>query len=78
MADPYVLDLNSLYGNLSQTLANLIALRAEITASPKPEYAVHGHRYLWTDLYRYLGEEITRCQTQLSQLQPFEFVSVAR
>ena len=78
MATPYVLDINLVCGNVAQTLANLVALRAEITATPKPEYSVHGHRFLWTDLYRYLGEEITRCQVQLSQLQPFEIISVAR
>jgi len=75
---PYVLNLPVVIGNVAQTLANLTALRAEITASPKPSYRVHGHDYDWVGMYKYISAEIDDCTLELSRLQPFEIVSVGR
>lgn len=76
--EPYVIDWEVVAGNVAQTLANLTAVRAQISANPKPRYSVHGHSYDWPDLYRYLGREIDHCITQLARLQPFEIVSMGR
>jgi hypothetical protein len=78
MATPYVIDWPAVVGNVSQTLANLTALRAEISAAPKPSYRVHGHDFLWVEFYKYLSEEIDNCMRQLSRMQPFEQVSIGR
>ncbi len=78
MATPYVIDWPAVVGNVQQTLANLTALRADITSAPKPEYSVHGHTYKWTEFYQYISTEIDQCMRQLSRLQPFEIISVAR
>jgi hypothetical protein len=79
MADtPYEIDIPVVAGNVARTLANLTALRAEIMASPKPSYNVHGHQYDWVGFYQFLSLEIDNCMKQLGRFQPFEFVSAAR
>ena len=79
MADaPYVLDLPTVVGNVAQTFANLVALRAEILANPRPQYSIHGEAKNWPALYKFLNDGISDLQKQLCQLQPYEFVSVAR
>jgi hypothetical protein len=74
----YTLDIATVQGDVAQTLANLTALRAEILANPKPDYDVHGHHFNWVGMYKFLSDEITACMKQLSQLQPFEEVGIAR
>jgi hypothetical protein len=79
MADtPYEINLPVVAGNVAQTIANLTALRAEISANPKPSYSVHGHAFDFVELYKFIGDEIDRAIRQLNQLQPYEFVSIAR
>ena len=78
MADPYVLDIPTVVGNVAQTFANLVALRMDILANPRPRYNLHGEFFSWPELYAFLDKSIGDMQKQLSQLQPFEIVSVAR
>ena len=78
MADPYVLDMPTVVGDLNQTLVNLIKLRAEISAAPKPSYSIHGHAMSWVEFNKYLGTEIDQTTRQISRMQPFEFVSMGR
>lgn len=78
LADPYELDIPLVAGNVKQTLANLIAVRAEISANVKPSYRVHGHDFSWVEMYKYIGDEIDKCIRQINQLQPWEVISVGR
>ena len=78
MADPYVIDMPTVVGNLQLTLANLIALRAEILATPKPAYRCHSHDFDWVGMYKFISAEIDQVMRQISRAQPFECVSIAR
>ena len=78
MADPYMLDIPTVVGNVAQTFANLVALRMDILANPRPLYNIHGESMDWPKLYAFLNTAIADLQKQLSQLEPFEIVSVAR
>lgn len=76
---PYELDLPVIAGNLNKTLANLIALRAELASQPlKPHYRVHGHDFDWPGLYKFLSDEIDRVAKQINSFDCFEIVSIAR
>jgi hypothetical protein len=48
---------------------------AEILASPKPTYSIHGQSYTWTDYATMLREQIAECNKLLAQAEPFEEVS---
>ena len=78
MADPYVLDIPAMTGDVAATLAQLWALRREITVTPRPNYRVHGHDFAWQDLLDWLNRAIAQCQQELVYLSPYEIVSVAR
>ena len=78
MADPYVLDLPVVIGNVAQTFANLVALRLDILDNPRPAYDLHGEKYSWPELYKFINQQITDLQKQLCQLEPWEVVSVGR
>lgn len=78
MTTPYELDLPTVVGDLNQTLANLIALRAEVSASPKPTYSVHGHTFQWVEFYKWLSAEIENVTRQINQAAPWEIISAAR
>lgn len=78
MTTPYELDLPVVVGDLNQTLANLIALRATITANPKPSYRVHGHDFAWVEFYKWLSAEIEGVTRQINSLSPWEIISAAR
>jgi hypothetical protein len=78
MADPYVLDIPAVVGNIDESIANLTALRAELTANPKPTYSVHGHNYDWVGMYKYISGEIEALLKQRNQVAPWEIVSIAR
>ena len=78
MADPYELDLPVVVGNLKQTLANLIALQTELSTLPKPNYRVHGHDFSWVEMYDFIQRQIDLTTRQISRMEPFEFVSIAR
>lgn len=75
---PYVLDIDLSAGYTAQTLINLQSVLADISVNPKPKYSVHGHSYDWPGLYAWLSGEIEKCIRRLNQLQPYEFVSIAR
>ena len=55
----------------SQTLAQLVALRAD----PKPTYSIDGQTVSWTAYIRSLEETIEWCNAQLRGLQPAEVES---
>jgi hypothetical protein len=74
----FVLDLPIVVGNTKQTWQNLIALRLELMANPKPKYAVHGHAYDWPGLYAVITKMIDDLQRQLCQLEQYEFVGIGR
>jgi len=74
MADATVLDLPIVQGNLMATWQNLIALRLEVMANPKPKYSVHGHAYDWPGLYKLLSDMITDVQRQLCSVEQYEYV----
>lgn len=78
MTTPYELDLPTVAGDLNQTLANLIALRVEVLANPKPDYSVHGHAFKWVEFYKFISDEIKEVARQINQLQPWEIISAAR
>lgn len=74
MADPFVIDLPTVQGNLAETLHNLIALRLELMANPKPKYSVHGHSYDWPGLYKLISDMIMDTTRQLGQFDQYEYV----
>ena len=51
---------------------------AEILASPKPSYNVHGQNYSWTEYAAMLNTQIAESNKLLSQEEPFEKVSTGR
>lgn len=57
---------------------NSAAILAEITVSPKPSYAVHGHNYSWQEYQQFLIDHIEQCNRLLAQARPFENVSAGR
>ncbi len=77
-ATPYQLNLPTVVGNIDQTIANLMAVRAEISASPKPSYSLHGHSYSWVEMYKYISSEIENLLRQRNQVAPWDIISVAR
>jgi hypothetical protein len=78
VAEPYVLDVPTVVGNVAQTFANLVALRLDILANPRPLYNIHGESMDWPKLYAFLNTAIADLQKQLVQLQPWEAISIAR
>jgi hypothetical protein len=53
----------------TQTLAQLVALRAE----PKPSYSIDGQTVSWTEYARSLQDTIDWCDRKLLDCAPFEF-----
>jgi hypothetical protein len=51
---------------------------AEILASPKPSYSVHGQNYSWTEYAAMLNTQIAECNKLLAQSEPFEGVTNGR
>jgi hypothetical protein len=78
VAEPYVLDVPTVVGNVAQTFANLVALRLDILNNPRPSYNLHGESMDWPKLYAFLNTAIADLQKQLSQLEPWEAISIAR
>jgi hypothetical protein len=54
---------------------NAAKMLAEITASPKPSYAVHGHNFSWMEYQSFLVKTVENINRMLAQGQPFEIVS---
>jgi hypothetical protein len=63
--------------NLVVARDNTAALLAQITASPKPSYTVHGHSVSWTEYQRMLREQISGLNQLIAEANPFEFMSQA-
>ncbi len=62
--------------NLQTTLSNLIRVRAEASANPKPTYNINGQQVDWVGYYQFLSSEITRVQSQIADNEgPFEVVT---
>ena len=61
--------------SLDTLLAQLTALYAQITLSPKPAYSVHGHKYSWGEYLTVLGAQIELLTKIRSQQNPYEIVS---
>lgn len=55
----------------SQTLAII----AEITASPKPNYNIAGRQIAWGDYLKQLQETVKWCDEQAAGSEPFEIVT---
>ena len=64
--------------SLIQARDNAAARLAEILASPKPSYTVHGHSVSWTEYQEMLGEQIKAIDQLIAQGIPFEFVTAMR
>jgi hypothetical protein len=60
--------------DLATARDNSAAILAQITVSPKPTYAVHGHNYSWTEYQEFLTRHIEACNRLLAQGEPFEIV----
>lgn len=61
--------------NLETTLSNLIRVRAEASADPKPSYTVNGQQFDWVGYYKWLSEEIDKVQAQIATIDgPYEVV----
>ena len=57
----------------SQTLARI----AEITAQPKPSYAIEGQNVAWSDYLGRLQKTVDWCDARLAAAAPFEIRSQA-
>jgi len=55
----------------TQTLARI----AEITAEPKPNYAIDGQTVSWGEYLKQLQRTVDWCNEKLNGEQPFEFQS---
>lgn len=64
-------DLEQLWAIRGQTLA----LIAEITASPKPSYALDGQSISWGDYLAKLRATVDWCERKLAGEEPFEIRS---
>ena len=64
--------------SLIQARDNAAARLAEILASPKPSYTVHGHSVSWTEYQKMLAEQLAQCNQLITQGTPFEFVTAVR
>ena len=61
--------------NLFTARNGAAATLAQILTSPKPSYAVHGHRYSWDEYQTMLREQISGINQLLSEGLPFESIS---
>ncbi len=61
-------DLAQLKTIRSQTLARI----SEITAAPKPSYAIDGQQVAWADYLKTLQHTLAWCDEQMASQQPFE------
>lgn len=50
---------------LIQTRKNLIAVREEISRSPKPSYSIDGQSVSWTEYMAMLGEQIAGLKMEI-------------
>lgn len=66
-------DIEQLRAIKSQALARL----AELTANPKPNYAIDGQSVSWGDYLDRLRQTVAWVDERLSGEEPFEFDSVA-
>jgi hypothetical protein len=55
-----------------------LATIAEITASPKPSYAIDGQSVSWNEYLKQLQEIVSWCDGQSAASTPFEFQTQAR
>lgn len=79
MAEPYVLDVPAMTGDVAQTLRELVVLRLKVVqAGPRPNYSVHGESMQLGDLMRWFDDAINVCHAQLAAMQPCEIYSVMR
>lgn len=49
-----------------------LALIAEITAAPKPSYAIDGQAVSWSEYLAQLKQTVAWCDERLTQVEPFE------
>ena len=80
MAQPYDCVIPIIAGNIEQSLLAVTSLQAEVfqTRDIRPTYNIHGESMSWVQFYEMLGQEASRLQKQLSQMQPFEFITAVR
>jgi len=55
--------------------AQMLAIIAEITANPKPNYSIDGQSISWSDYLGQLQRSVEWCNQQLAVDEPFEIVS---
>lgn len=65
-------DLTQIRAIRSQTVAQLVALRA----SPKPDYDVDGQHVKWESYARSLEQTIDWCDRKLADGEPYEIASL--
>ena len=56
-------------------LAQTLALIAEVTESPKPNYSIDGQTVSWANYLASLRATVDWCETKLAGLEPFEVES---
>lgn len=61
---------------LEQIKANLLALIADVTSSPKPNYTVDGQSVSWQSYLDSLFSKLEMINTQINASQPFEEQSI--
>ena len=60
---------------LKTILDQLTSLYVQITFQPKPDYAVEGNHYRWSEYQEMLGRQIEQLTKLISRAYPFEIVS---
>ena len=63
--------------SLAMARDNAAARLAEILASPKPSYSVHGHTVSWNEYQEMLLRQIAACNQLIAQGNPVEFITIA-
>ncbi len=58
---------------IGQIKSQTLSLIADLTAQPKPSYAVDGQQVSWADYLRRLQQTVDWCDQQLAAAEPFEF-----
>jgi hypothetical protein len=56
--------------NLTTARDNYAAILAEISATPKPTYSVHGHSYSWTEYQRFLMDKMGELNALIGTMEP--------
>lgn len=61
--------------NLATIKSNALARLAELSASPKPSYAIDGQSVSWNEYAQMLQEQIAWCDKQLAAETPCETIT---